>query len=338
MESIAEQIHNGPRANRTGRDPAKATFDVKVWLLECTRSDDDAFATDDAAVAPAVAAAKEPPSMDLGLDEFEKFVESNAEGKKTLCETAKDGFLSKAGADAYDEAAVDAFRAEEFARLDEDREIYLDYVGGSLSPSTLLRKCFESYQSGAAGNPHSAGRKSKRTLEKLRGQVAVFFRYGDDYDMILTSNASAAISMVAECFPFEAGSTFALTKDNHTSVHGIRQSAADRGGRTRYVILGQDLRIWDTSMERAIDSSDPTKANLLAYPAQSNATGVKHDLAWVSRAQAKGFHVLLDAAAYCPTTPMDLSAGATCCPDFIPISFYKIFGERHVASPGGPAF
>ena len=50
---------------------------------------------------------------------------------------------------------------------------------------------------------------------------------------------------------------------------------------------------------------------------------MKHPLELVGQAQAKGWDVLLDAAAFVPTNPLDLSA---CQPDFVAVSFYKMFG------------
>ena len=320
LETITDTIHKqAPRASDT--NPNMANFSVKVWILECTQPQDLSVSVEETKTVDVVE------STGLDLDAFKTFVNASLDEKKVLCESAKQTFLTQHG-DSYDEAAVDAFRAKEFARLDQDKETYLDFVGGSLPPLSVLQNSFASYQNGAAGNPHSAGKKSRQTLDKLRKQVLRFFNCqdNDDYEMILTANASNAISIVAECFGFQQGSTFVLTKDNHTSIHGIRQSVADKGGNTRYVTLTSDLTIWETSMNRALHQADPNKPNLLAYPAQSNATGVKHDLEWVSKAQEKGFHVLLDAAAYVPTTPLDLSRSAACRPDFIPISFYKIFG------------
>jgi selenocysteine lyase/cysteine desulfurase len=65
------------------------------------------------------------------------------------------------------------------------------------------------------------------------------------------------------------------------------------------------------------------KNNLFAYPAQSNFSSVLHPLEWIERAHANGWDVLLDAAAFAPTNPLDLSKYK---PDFVPLSFYKIFG------------
>ena len=65
------------------------------------------------------------------------------------------------------------------------------------------------------------------------------------------------------------------------------------------------------------------KNKLFAYPAQSNVSGVQHSLAWINKAHDKGWDVLLDAAAFVPTSVLNLSEVQ---PDFVSISFYKIFG------------
>jgi selenocysteine lyase/cysteine desulfurase len=75
-------------------------------------------------------------------------------------------------------------------------------------------------------------------------------------------------------------------------------------------------------------------AGLFAYPAQSNFSGVRHDLGWIEAAHEHGYDVLLDAAAYVPTAQLDLSAVK---PDFVPVSWHKVFGDpgrRRLARPG----
>ena len=63
--------------------------------------------------------------------------------------------------------------------------------------------------------------------------------------------------------------------------------------------------------------------NLFAYPAQSNFSGVKHPLGWIATAQERGWDVLLDCAAFAPTNRLDLAVWK---PDFVALSFYKMFG------------
>jgi selenocysteine lyase/cysteine desulfurase len=65
------------------------------------------------------------------------------------------------------------------------------------------------------------------------------------------------------------------------------------------------------------------RRGLFAYPAQSNFTGVQHPLGWIETAHDRGYDVLLDAAAFVPANPLDLSVVK---PDFVPVSWYKVFG------------
>ena len=67
----------------------------------------------------------------------------------------------------------------------------------------------------------------------------------------------------------------------------------------------------------------PRRRGLLAYPAQSNFSGVQHPLRWIQTAHEHGYDVLLDAAAYVPSNRLDLSVVK---PDFVPVSWYKVFG------------
>lgn len=52
---------------------------------------------------------------------------------------------------------------------------------------------------------------------------------------MFTANASAALKLVGECFPFSEGSTYVLPEDAHNSVHGIRQFAKRRGAEVCYI-------------------------------------------------------------------------------------------------------
>ncbi|HEV7593902.1 MAG TPA: aminotransferase class V-fold PLP-dependent enzyme, partial [Gemmatimonadaceae bacterium] len=52
-------------------------------------------------------------------------------------------------------------------------------------------------------------------------------------------------------------------------------------------------------------------------------SGVKHPLSLVRHAQSLGYQVLIDAAAYVPTSPLSLRSVPA---DFVALSFYKVFG------------
>ena len=50
---------------------------------------------------------------------------------------------------------------------------------------------------------------------------------------------------------------------------------------------------------------------------------MQHPLRWIELAHEQGYDVLLDAAAYVPSNRLDLSVVK---PDFVPVSWYKVFG------------
>jgi selenocysteine lyase/cysteine desulfurase len=226
-------------------------------------------------------------------------------------------------------ALLDELRATEYGRLDERGQVYLDYTGGSLYAESQLQKHFDLLRSGILGNPHSANPASTEMTEHVERTRRALLRYfnasGADYILVFTQNASAALKLVGESFPFAPGSRYLLTFDNHNSVNGIREFARARAAAIQYAPLTMpDLRLDAARLEKLLGEADPAHANLLAFPAQSNFSGVKHPLQIVTTAQRKGWSVLLDAAAFVPTNRLDLTAVR---PDFVTLSFYKMFGH-----------
>jgi selenocysteine lyase/cysteine desulfurase len=181
---------------------------------------------------------------------------------------------------------------------------------------------------GVFGNPHSANPTSlamTRLVEQARTYVLEFFNASpDEYVAIFTLNASGALKLVGESYPFGPGGRYLITFDNHNSVNGIREFARASGATVTYLpVVPPDLRVDDEKLTYFLDQADPINHNLFAYPAQSNFSGVQHPLEWIALAQAKGWDVLVDAAAFAPTNRLDLGRWK---PDFVPLSFYKIFG------------
>lgn len=225
-------------------------------------------------------------------------------------------------------AALDRLRAAEYGRLDELGQVYLDYTGGSLFADSQVEEHVKLLRSGVFGNPHSGNPTSTSTtshLERTRRAVLRYFNASaDEYTVVFTLNASGALKLVGEAFPFAPQGRLLLTFDNHNSVNGIREFARARGARVDYAPLrAPSLRLDRPKLEALLDQADPARENLFAFPAQSNFSGVKHPLELVTVAQSKGWRVLLDAAAFVPTNRLDLAAVK---PDFVTVSFYKMFG------------
>jgi selenocysteine lyase/cysteine desulfurase len=218
-----------------------------------------------------------------------------------------------------------ALRAREFRRLDEQGQVYLDYTGSALYAESHVAAHAELMRASLFGNPHSdspASRASTGAVERARAAVLRFFDADPaEYAVCFTANASGALRLVGEAFPFAPGSRLVLSADNHNSVNGIRELAMRRGAEVRYVPLDAELRMRDP--ERSLAGADRARPNLFAFPAQSNFSGVRHPLRLVRTAREMGYVTLIDAAAFVPTTRLSMRDVPA---DFVALSFYKMFG------------
>jgi molybdenum cofactor sulfurtransferase len=240
--------------------------------------------------------------------EFHEFLKSNPEYEQTR-------FL-------------DELRDREYARLDQGNHVYLDYTGGGLYAQSQVDAHRDLLLSSVFGNPHSVNPSSlamTRRVASVRKRVLEFFNASTvDYEVAFTANASAALKLVGESFPFGPGGVFALLVDNHNSVNGIREFARSKGARVTYLpVQPPDMRIDQAALDQTLQNGPSTAPRLFAFPAQSNFSGVQHPLDLVGRAQRTGWNVLLDAAAFVASNRLDLSHVR---PDFVALSFYKMFG------------
>lgn len=216
-------------------------------------------------------------------------------------------------------------RAAEYSRLDETDHAYLDFASAGLHPSSSLDLHVNFLQTHVISQPGASSPASNlatELLDRTRAQVLSFFKADPiSYTAIFTPSATAAASILAERYPFRRGCTLALLADNHAAVAALREPARAAGAGVLTVPLDADLRAPDIvpHLKRRSRKTD----NLFAYPAQSNFSGVQHPLLLIDEAHQMGFDVLLDAAAFAPTNILDLSATR---PDFVMVSFYKMFG------------
>ncbi|XP_059563097.1 molybdenum cofactor sulfurase isoform X2 [Myotis daubentonii] len=231
-------------------------------------------------------------------------------------------------------------RAREFGRL--AGTVYLDHAGATLFPESQLRSFTRDLLENVYGNPHSQSISSKLTqdtVEQVRYRVLAHFHASpEDYSVIFTAGSTAALKLVAEAFPWvsrgpgSSGSLFCYLTDSHTSVVGMRMVATARSV-TSIPVRPEDM--WSAE-KRGAAASDPDcqLPHLFCYPAQSNFSGTRYPLSWIGEvtagrmcpvsAPAPGrWFVLLDAASYASTSPLDLSVHPA---DFVSLSFYKIFG------------
>lgn len=236
---------------------------------------------------------------------------------------------------------LDDLRATEYAYLDHNKHVYLDYAGAGLAAKAQHQAHHGWITAACYGNPHSdnpTSRAATTRVETAKTAVLAHFNASPrDYSVIFTANATAACRLVGDSYPFGRSIPFILTADNHNSVNGIREFARAKGAQTEYVpITGAELRVTEQSVRAALRPrslaetfrmaaapGQRRRRGLFAYPAQSNFTGVQHPLDWIDIAHEHGFDVLLDAAAYLPAHKLDLAQVKA---DFVPVSWYKVFG------------
>src|SRR5579875_1093506 len=142
---------------------------------------------------------------------------------------------------------LDDLRETEYVRLDDLEHIYLDYTGGGLYADSQLREHFELLRHNVFGNPHSLNPTSRamtELVERPRPSVLSFFHASpDEYAVIFTSNASNALKLVGEAYPFQDNGQFLLLFDNHNSVNGIREFARAKGASFTYLpVMAPELR------------------------------------------------------------------------------------------------
>lgn len=221
----------------------------------------------------------------------------------------------------------DSVRANEYPQLDKADHVYLDYTGGNLYSKWQVQKHVSFLENNIFGNPHSTNPTSIVStihVEETRKAVLEYFNAGDDYFCVFTANATQALKIIGESYPFDHKSFFLLLFDNHNSVNGIREYAKRKGADFEYCpVYLEDLRIDETQLHKKLTSNKYKQNKLFAYPAQSNVSGVRHNLKWIDIAHESGWDVLLDAAAFVPTNILNLQLVK---PDYVSVSFYKIFG------------
>ncbi|KAJ7189005.1 PLP-dependent transferase [Mycena filopes] len=226
---------------------------------------------------------------------------------------------------------LDTLRRSDYTRLETTRETYVDYMGGAIYPESLIRVHTEFLNRSILGNTHSVSNSSKLSLkcaDQARAAVLAFFQApSDQYTVIFTPNATGALKLVGESYPFVGGSNYVLSCDSHNSIHGIREYAAYRGARVCYIPPTSTGGFEPSTAKNILLRNRPrAKASapcLFALTGQSNISNTKSSLSIIEYATSLGYHTLLDAAALAATSTISLSDFPV---DAMAVSFYKMFG------------
>lgn len=224
---------------------------------------------------------------------------------------------------------VDRIQEQEYPSL--IGTTYLDHAGTTPYAKSAIENWTAELTANLFGNPHSASAASQlssRRIDDIRLKVLKFFNASpDDFDIVFVANATAAIKLVFEAFRDNGnGFWYGFHADAHTSLVGGRELA---GKGSMCFQHDQSLEAWIATMKDQTTSLNTLQ--LIAYPAQSNMTGRRLSMQYCEqiRKNAAGsgrkVYTLLDVASLVSTSPLDLGDAST-APDFVALSFYKIFG------------
>jgi molybdenum cofactor sulfurtransferase len=207
---------------------------------------------------------------------------------------------------------------------------YLDHGGTTLASKSLLNAFTKEMQSTLLANPHSDAANpsaSSTIVTETRKKVLRFLNANPDhFDVVFTANATASVKLVMDCFSgLESGFNYYYHLNSHTSLVGVRELAT----RSHCFENEDQTEEWLDGRQKPINPYEDNRTTLFAYPAQSNMNGERLPLRWAHHLRSSERHAdtytLLDAAAFVSTSPLDLSDHIS-APDFIAMSFYKIFG------------
>lgn len=172
-------------------------------------------------------------------------------------------------------------------------------------------------------------------IDAIREKALRFFKADpEEWDLVFVANATAAIKLTIECIKDHAASTskqlwYGYHRDAHTSLVGIRELTPT----SRCFASDEEVEKWIEC--GGVGGPMPRQLGLFAYPGQSNMTGRRLPLSWPGMIKEKilraNTYTLLDAAALASTAPLDLSNTRE-SPDFVALSFYKIFGFPNIGA------
>lgn len=189
------------------------------------------------------------------------------------------------------------------------------------------------------GNPHSFNTPAKLSgdlVDSIRLKTLGFL--GADpahYDLVFTANATAAIKLVADSFRDLADQSrsksfwYGYHRDAHTSLVGVRELTSPSEGRC--FASDEEVESWLENNDES-GAEGQGKLGLFAWPGQSNLTGrrIPHHKNWAGRVRRRKrgtTYTLLDAAGLAMTADLtQVFEHVDEAPDFVCVSFYKIFG------------
>jgi cysteine desulfurase/selenocysteine lyase len=237
---------------------------------------------------------------------------------------------------ALDVAAVRAdFPIFERLMADGRPLVYLDSGSTSQKPRQVIdamMRHYEWHNANVARAVNQLGAEATEAFEAARAKVAAFIGAVDRDEIVFTSNATAALNLLANVLVWAgqpvgigAGDEVVITEMEHHSNLVPWQLACERtGGTLRWLGFTDDGRLDLSAIEEVIN--ERTKVVSLVWV--SNVLGTINPITQIAhRAHQVGALVVVDATQAIPRLPVDVAAlGA----DFVAFTGHKMCGPTGI--------
>ncbi|HWJ85199.1 MAG TPA: aminotransferase class V-fold PLP-dependent enzyme, partial [Cellulomonas sp.] len=220
--------------------------------------------------------------------------------------------------------------------------VYLDSGATSQKPDVVLDAEQDFYiQRNAAVHrgAHQLAEEATEAFEDARARVARFVGVDDD-EIVWTTNATAAINLVAYAisnatlgrggeparrFALAPGDEIVVTEaEHHANLVPWQELAARTGAVLRWIGVSDDGRLRVDQLDEVVGP----RTRVIAFTHASNVTGAITDVApFVAAARRVGALTVLDACQSVPHLPVDLPALGV---DFAAFSAHKMLGPTGV--------
>ncbi len=206
--------------------------------------------------------------------------------------------------------------------------VYLDNAASSLTPEPVVQKMLEFYHSYRANVERAIHRFSQRAseeYEKARAKVADFINAESETEIILTSNATEAINLVANGLTWKKGDKIVTSLIEHHSNFIVWLRLKKRYGVNVEIVRPNREGLFDIAdFEEAIDD----KTRLVALTQVSNVLGVKTPVEEVAKiAHDHDAHLLVDGAQSVPHLKVDVKRVGC---EYLAFSGHKMLGPTGV--------
>ena len=215
------------------------------------------------------------------------------------------------------------------------RLVYLDSANTSQKPRSVIEaldRHYSRHNANVARAVHQLGAEATEAFEDARDRVAAFIGAPDRDEVVFTSNASAALNLVANVLVWaapplglRAGDEVVISEMEHHSNIVPWQLACERSGaQLRWFGITDGGRLDLSNIDELI--TERTKVVSLVWV--SNVLGTVNPVAEIARrAHEVGALVLVDASQAVPQMPVDLAElGA----DFVAFTGHKLCGPTGI--------